>query len=115
MIIRLFCLCFSFFSFTLPAMENLSLLEAREIAKKAPVWKYPYFELFEHLRVEGKTSLPIFSYGSLMDVNSARRTLSQETVATRRAVIAYNVRRIFDRDIPIFVGSKWGQPNDPLA
>lgn len=103
------------FTISLFAQEDKLLNEAKEKAKSEPVWHYPYPELVNHLREEGKTSIPIFSYGSLMDTGSASRTLGPESLATRKPAIAYGIRRVFDRDVPIRVSPNWCLPNDPEA
>lgn len=81
----------------------------------AGYWTYPYPTIIDSLRAEGKESIVIFSYGSLMDVASASKTLSQAALATRMPAIGYKIKRIFDRDVPIREGSKWCQPAHPHA
>lgn len=77
---------------------------------KFPIYTYPYENLASKLAAEGKTSLPLFSYGSLIDKESASRTLSPEALATRRPALAFGVKRTFDRDVPIKAGSRWNIP-----
>ena len=97
------------------ANEDHSFSKAQEDVKRAFYWVYPYPQIVSYLRDEGKKSILIFSYGSLMDSSSAARSLSKISMATRRPGIAFGIRRLFDRDVPICKGSKWGIPNDPNA
>ncbi len=103
-----------FLSFSLPT-QNEQFNHMREKAKKMPSWKYPYPKLPDFLKSEGKTSILIFSYGSLMDTSSAKLTLSPHSLKTRRAAIAYGIQRLFDRDVTIHPESKWCIPNNPKA
>ena len=89
--------------------------KAQEEAKKTTSWEYPHQEIVHYMQKEGKQSLLIFSYGSLMDAASAACSLSQASMATRRPAIAFGVRRLFDRDVPVREDSKWGTPTDPKA
>lgn len=84
-------------------------------ADSASIWHYPYPDLADRLRDQGEGSILIFSYGSLMDRESAQETLSEQSMATRRTAVAFGVRRLFDRDVPIKPRSHWHTPNDPLA
>jgi hypothetical protein len=59
---------------------------------------------------QAQRHLPIFVYGSLLNVASAKRTLSQDSLSTRQACLAYGVRRIFDADVPILPCCHWGTP-----
>lgn len=94
---------------------NPKLLESFELAKKMPVWKYPYESLIKQLKEDHKKTLLIFTYGSLMNIDSARQTLSIQSVDSHRPAIAYGIIRLFDRDVPIKEGSKWPTPENPLA
>lgn len=91
------------------------MLFANEELKQATIWHYPYPEIVDHLKSTNKRDILLFSYGSLMDTTSASRTLSPESLKTRRPAIAFKVKRLFDRDVPIKPGSKWGIPDDPRA
>ncbi len=92
------------------AGEETPLTQAQKQVEATEYWSYPYPQIIEALQKEGKDSITIFSYGSLMDVASASRTLSSACLATRRPAIGYKIRRIFDRDVPLKPGSKWCQP-----
>lgn len=111
-------LIFPMFSF----QKNLSqespegkLAHYSELVQKCPSYSYPYHGLANTLAKEGKSSLPLFSYGSLMDVESASETLSKDALKTRRPALGFGIKRIFDRDVPIKPRSHWGTPHDPKA
>ncbi len=114
MLIR-FYLLFFLINFAPIGLCSQTLSEVKEELKTAKIWHYPYPELIDYLEKQGKTSILIFSYGSLMDAASASQTLSAESMATRRPALAYGLKRVFDRDVPIRAGSKWCIPIDPLA
>lgn len=99
----------------LNVFAETSLEEAIEKTKKTRVWYYPYPELAEIMKAEGRKSILIFSYGSLMDTKSANRTLSEASLATRRPAVAYGLKRSFDRDVPIELSKHWCYPNDSKA
>ncbi len=101
--------------FTFISAENTSYIKAEKEAKAAHYWTYPYPEIVDYLRSQGKDSITIFSYGSLMNVSSAQLTLGKASMASRRPGIAYKVKRLYDRDIPITIGSKWCIPKDSNA
>lgn len=89
--------------------------QAKEKAESSPKWKYPYGELIVQLKKENIQTITLFSYGSLMDLESASKTLQPKSLATRKPALAFGVRRLFDRDVPIKEGSKWCIPVDPEA
>jgi len=97
------------------AIDTQQFLQMQDQVRQHPVWRYPYPELINDLKNKGQHSILIFSYGSLMDVKSASQTLSPDTLKTRRPAIAYGVRRVFDRDVPVKPQSTWCQPNHPKA
>lgn len=85
------------------------------IIKNQKIYKYPYDDLAQELKEQGIETLKIFSYGSLMSVKSAKKTFSNETMKTRKPAIAFGIKRVFNRDIPIEPDSHWGIPFDPNA
>lgn len=88
---------------------------AQDHLKEAAYWVYPYPQLVDQLRKEGKETILIFNYGSLMNAASAANTLSPASMATRRLGVAFGLRRLFDRDVPIYPESIWGVPDNPNA
>lgn len=84
--------------------------EALLACRGRPRFAYPYVELCGELY--GGESVPLFAYGSLVDYHSARRTLSDAALRSRRPALAYGLRRLFNRDIPLLANSSWGQPLD---
>lgn len=97
------------------AFDPAAFQEAQEISRTTPTWMYPYPELVDDLKTQGKTSLLLFTYGSLMDVSSAKRTLSESSLDTRRPAVAYGIKRVFDLDVAITPESRWCTPNNPKA
>lgn len=89
---------------------SVSLIQFSETLKDLPTYPYPYEHLEDSLTKQGKNSLLLFSYGSLMDKKSASLTLSPKALSTYRYAIAFGVIRLFDRDVPIKAQSKWGIP-----
>ncbi len=97
-------------------MANDPLIyEHYQQTKSLPTYAYPNHDLSQLLEAEGKNQLTLFSYGSLMDVNSASKTLSPKALETRRPALAFGLKRLFDRDVPITKGSHWGIPCNPQA
>ncbi len=88
---------------------------ASEVVKQMPFYSYPYDNLHLQLKEKGIETIDIFSYGSLMDRQSASKTMSEKTLQTMRPAVAFGVKRLFNRDVPIKPNSKWGQPNNPQA
>lgn len=82
----------------------------QEKVKKMPTYMYPYSDLTEKLADQGKDSITLFCYGSMMNYASANRTLNRETLKTRKPALAFGVKRLFNRDVPIKKGTHWGYP-----
>lgn len=62
-----------------------------------PALKYPNAEVQKILdKYPGK--IPIFGYGSLMNPTSASRSISPEAVQSMRPVVAFRLKRIFNKD-----------------
>ena len=95
--------------------EEVEFTCRSHIVTDYPVFRYPYTDLEQQLRKRGEKSTKIFSYGSLMAAESAERTFSKETMRTRKPAIAFGIKRVFNRDVPILPESRWGEPNHPEA
>lgn len=95
--------------------ETASFLEAKNSLKDYRSWTYPYPEIIDYLTDKDEETFLIFSYGSLMDKTSAEQTLGRKSMDTRKMAVAYNIKRVFDRDVEIKPNSKWGIPLDPEA
>jgi hypothetical protein len=77
------------------ASEHRSMLEGHR------VYEWPFSGMLKSdLCEEGKDSVLIFSYGSLLNERSAARTLSPESLRSREPAIAFGLRRVFDRNVP---------------
>jgi len=90
-----------------------SAFEWKEELINSPTYTYPYCDLEEMMNREGKETIQVFSYGSLLDYDSARKTLSPKTMITGQKAVAMGVRRVFDRDVPVDPTHDWGVPCDP--
>lgn len=107
--------------FFIPVLLYGAIYNSQEVEERLenlafyPTHIYPYSDLPDELEEQGMKSFPIFSYGSLVNTKSAQRTLSEESMETRRPSLALGVIRVFDRDVAIRPNSHWGQPNDPGA
>lgn len=75
-----------------------------------PTYHYPYKDLEAHLKRQGKTTIPIFTFGSLLDSHSASRTFSKKSLSTGVLTVAIGTKRVFNRDIPIDPSHNWGVP-----
>lgn len=80
-----------------------------------PVYRYPYESLPSQLEAEGKKSIKLFVYGSLMDLKSAKQTLSENTLKTRKLAKAYGVKVIYNRYVPYIFVPHWGKPALPCV
>ena len=56
----------------------------------------------------------IFAYGSLLNIESAERTLSREALKSYKPAVAFGVRRIFNYNVnPESIKKRYGQPTRP--
>ncbi len=92
-----------------------SLAKSKEALLKCQVYRYPYSDLPLQLKKQGQESILIFTFGSLLDNNSAAKTFSKEAIDTRYLAVAVGTRRSFNRDIPLLPHYKWGMPRCPEA
>ncbi len=76
-----------------------------------PSFHYPFSNIKEHrLKEHRQETVPLFSYGSLINLASACKILSKESLETRKPAIAFGVRRIFNYDP---TKTNLGPPKDP--
>ena len=94
--------------------QGAALRQAMREARDAPRYRYPWDGVEEELRREGRSSLAFFGYGSLVNLSSARRTLSEELLRSRRPALAFGARRVFDYEMPAH-GGAYGPPVSPSA
>jgi hypothetical protein len=80
-----------------------------------PVYPYPYQDLGAFLKNKDKKYLWLFSYGSLMDKNSASRTLSSKSLHSFCPAIGFGIKRLFNRDVPLQQNSHWDLPENPRS
>lgn len=72
--------------------------------------EYPYQKFIKDVR-QNETKIDILAYGSLMDADSAARTLSPTALSTARPAVAYGLKRLFNHDLPICAVPHWGPPS----
>jgi hypothetical protein len=78
-----------------------------------PVLQYPIQEPETLYSQHNQDTIPIFSYGSLLNKESAARTLSEKAMATHQSAVSFGSKRVFDRHVPTTI--RWGpleRPND---
>lgn len=92
-----------------------TLEEMQEKIADYPTYPYPYNHLAKELLSSGKKRFFLFAYGSLMSKESARRTLSEKTLATYQMAVGFGFRRVFDRNVPIYKESRYCIPYDKNA
>lgn len=79
-----------------------------------PLYPYPWNRLKRKLTNKQIDHLPLVAYGSLVNSESAERTLSQSTLLRSKPVVAFGVRRTFDYIMPENT-LRYGKPIDPRA
>ena len=99
----------------IPEDSSESYDDLSEGLSEQPSYQYPYDHLPSQLEAEGKESIKLFVYGSLMDFKSAKQTLSESTLETRRLAKAYGVKTIYNRSVPYVFTPHWGEPENPYA
>lgn len=72
-----------------------------------PCFKYPHSDIDSILGKVGKDKVYIFAYGSLLNRESASRTLSKEVMQTYAPAIIFGYSRTFDRHVP--QTKRWGE------
>ncbi|MCP5046858.1 MAG: hypothetical protein GY940_06780, partial [bacterium] len=93
-------------------MESVSLMMAK--AKEAPSFPYPWDALTEEFEKRGLKEISFVGYGSLLNAESAARTLKGLPYNNFPPVISFGVRRIFNYRMPPYV-ARYGHPKNPMA
>ncbi len=78
-----------------------------------PTLQYPVSDPEQLYSIYNRETIPIFSYGSLLNKESASRTLSEKAMTTHRPAVSFGTKRVFDRHVP--TTTRWGpmeRPND---
>lgn len=83
-------------------------------AKQRSIYQYPWNSLEVKLKKLGRFELLLVAYGSLVNSESAKLTLSGDSVANAEPVVAFGVKRIFNYEIPPVTG-RYGSPDEPQA
>lgn len=79
----------------------------REHSNDLKPFEYPIQDVSEVLSQFPDGKVPIFSYGSLLNELSAKKTISHKTYQTYRPAIAFGVIKVFDRNVP--ATKHWGR------
>jgi hypothetical protein len=77
-----------------------------------PSYTYPWDSLERDIEERGETAIPVIGYGSLINSDSAIRTLTEISMATSRPAVAFGIRRIFNYEMPETT-DRYGPPTDP--
>lgn len=78
--------------------------------EKIPCFEYPFdSKTKEYIDNIDRQSIPVFSYGSLLNQQSARRHLSNKTLETMKPAVAFGAKRVFNRDIDISDSDRYNQ------
>lgn len=83
-------------------------------AKKKTIYRYPWEKLEENLENKDLSGTLIVGYGSLLNITSASKTLSKESLRTFQPVIAFGARRLFNYEMP-WNTERYGPPTNPIA
>nr|WP_299384465.1 NB-ARC domain-containing protein [Allomuricauda sp.] len=88
--------------YNLPMEANFAhgLLDAIQARFEFPSYGYPWFNLEESLEEQGKKSILLFGYGSLLNKISAKETLNDTSVNQYRPSIAFGIKRLLDYNMP---------------
>lgn len=66
-----------------------------QIVENPPIFTYPA-NVDEVMQTTTDDKILIFAYGSLINPESAKRSLSNESISTAKTVVAYHLIRVFD-------------------
>ena len=89
--------------------------EARlELLEGVSSFHYPFsLPLRYALDRQEKTTIPVLGFGSLMNTESASKTLSETALANRRPALAFGARRLFNYSVE--KSKQYGTPDRPNA
>lgn len=93
--------------------SNIEIEEAlKRCAETYPTFSHPWHGLEDFLKKAGLNSLALIGYGSLINQQSAGRTINVDGSANRQAVFAYGAIRVFNyRMDPEFLNERYGSPH----
>lgn len=69
-------------------------------------YEYPWFNLEKDLLLHKTKTIKLFTYGSLLNKESAKKTLSKEVIGTSKVAIASGLRRVFNYNLPEVVAKR---------
>lgn len=92
--------------------EAVSRMMAR--ARKEPTFLYPWDTLGKKSEEKGVSEISFVAYGSLLNAQSAARTLQDLPHKDFLPVIAFGVRRLFNYQMPPNI-PRYGPPKQPMA
>jgi hypothetical protein len=86
------------------------LKNKKEELENLPRFEYPFDEkLKRYLDELDQETIPIFSYGSLLNYESAQRSVSEQTLETMEPAVGFGLKRVFNRDVDISGSNKYNQ------
>lgn len=86
------------------------LAEKKKELEQKPTFKYPFEQdLKQYLDQKDRETVPIFTYGSLLNYESAKRAVSEATLNTMRPAVGFGLKRVFNRDVDISDSEKYDQ------
>lgn len=86
------------------------LKNKKEELEQLPKFEYPFDEkLKDYLNSLETDTIPIFSYGSLLNHESAKRSVSEQTLNTMEPAVGFGLQRVFNRDIDISESDRYDQ------
>ncbi len=89
--------------------QTRMVLKKFDEAQRESRYSYPWDGLEEKVKRMARSALPFVGYGSLLNSASAALTLSDEALRSRRPIIAFGARRIFNYAMGSAVG-RYGKP-----
>ena len=98
----------------LSSTQTDAVCQLLDRATRQPRYQYPWEDLEGDLSRMARPHIPFVGYGSLLNSQSAARTLDGDTVRSRQPVIAFGARRIFNYKMPSN-GGNYGPPVNDLA
>lgn len=105
-------------NFPPPDVTNPRLFEKikklkEEVLPNLPCFAYPLNKADLLIKALGKEKVLLFAYGSLLNIESAKRTLSLEAIESYEPAIVIGYQRTFDRHVPkTKTWKKKARPND---
>lgn len=82
-------------------LTRLAAEKQPQLLESSSTFFYPFsLPVRRALERRDEATIPLLAYGSLMNPQSASKTLDPATVASGRPVIAFGLKRLFNYDVP---------------